>query len=77
MGLAAAVHFVAATPPSPQVDRDPFPVLLELDRGENALRDSLLAEPLACVDGHVPVPRGPGLGVALDPRAVERYRAPA
>ena len=76
VGLAAAVHFVAALPPSPQVDRVSFPTLLELDRGENALRDSLLAEPLACVDGHIVVPDGPGLGVALDWDAVERYRAP-
>ena len=60
VGLAAAVHFIAALPPSPHVDRIPFPVLLELDRGENALRDGLLREPLACIDGHVPVPRGPG-----------------
>ena len=75
VGLAAAVHFIAALPPAPHADRVPFPVLLELDRGENALRDSLLAEPLACIDGHVTVPRGPGLGIALDPDAVARYRA--
>lgn len=74
VGLAAAVHFIAALPPSPHVDRIPFPVLLELDRGENALRDRLLSEPLACVDGHVPVPRGPGLGIALDEDALARYR---
>lgn len=76
VGLAAAVHLVAALPPSPQVDRVSFPTLLELDRGENALRDSLLAEPLACIDGHIVVPDGPGLGVALDWDAVERLRAP-
>ena len=76
VGLAAAVHFIAALPPSPQVDRVPFPTLLELDRGENALRDSLLAEPLACIDGHIVVPRGPGLGIELDRDAVERHRAP-
>lgn len=77
VGLAAAVHFIASLPPSPQVDRVSFPTLLELDRGENALRDSLLAEPLACIDGHIVVPDGPGLGVALDRDAVERYRVPA
>ena len=74
VGLAAAVHFLAALPPDPHVDRVPFPALLELDMGENALRDSLLAEPLACVDGHVSVPRGPGLGVELDWDAVARFR---
>ncbi len=74
VGLAAALHFVAALPPSPHVDRAPCPMLLELDRGENPLRDSLLTAPLACIDGHLSVPRGPGLGIALDPEAVARYR---
>ncbi len=77
VGLAAAVHFLAALPPSPHVDREPFPAMLELDRGANALRDKLLAEPLACVDGHVVVPRGPGLGIELDWDAVARYSAGA
>ena len=74
VGLAAAVHFIAALPENPHVDRVPYPVLLELDQGENALRDRLLTEPLACIDGHLTVPGGPGLGVALDPDAVARYR---
>jgi D-galactarolactone cycloisomerase len=74
VGLAAAVHFLAALPPSPHTERIPHPVLLEYDRGENALRDSLLAEPIPCVDGHLTVPTGPGLGIELDADAVETYR---
>ncbi len=74
VGLAAAVHFLAATPPSPHTDRIPYPVLLEYDQGENALRDSLLAEPIPCVDGALVVPTGPGLGIELADDAVETYR---
>ncbi len=77
VGLAAAVHFIASLPPSPHTDRVPWPVLLELDQGENALRDALLTEPLQCIDGHVDVPRGPGLGIELDWDAVGRYRVGA
>ena len=75
VGLAAAVHFVASMPPSPHTDRIPHPVLLEYDRGENALRDELLTTPIPCVDGHLTVPDGPGLGIELDWDAVETYRA--
>lgn len=38
------------------------------------LDDSLLVEPLAIADGFMTVPEGPGLGVALDPEKVSRYR---
>jgi D-galactarolactone cycloisomerase len=74
VGLAAALHFLASTPPSPHTDRIPYPVLLEYDRGENALRDVLLAEPFPCVDGHLVVPTGPGLGIELNHDAVAKYR---
>ena len=50
-------------------------MLLEYDRGQCALRDDLLAAPIPCVDGHLTVPTGPGLGVELDWDAVEKYRA--
>jgi D-galactarolactone cycloisomerase len=74
VGLAAAVHFLASMPPSPHTDRIPHPVLLEYDQGENALRDSLLAKPIPCVDGALVVPTGPGLGIDLDRDAVAKYQ---
>jgi L-alanine-DL-glutamate epimerase-like enolase superfamily enzyme len=49
-------------------------MLLEYDRGENALRDDLLVEPIPCVDGHLTVPTGPGLGIELDWDVVDKYR---
>ncbi len=74
VGLAAAIHFMAAMPAWPHTDAVPYPALLEYDRGQNALRDELLTEPIPCIDGHLLVPEGPGLGVSLDWQAVERYR---
>lgn len=74
VGLAAAVHFIAALPPSPHTERVPHPVMLEYDRGKNATRDGLLTTPIPCVDGHLTVPTGPGLGVEIDWAMVEKYR---
>ncbi len=74
VGLAAAVHFLASMPASPHTDRIPHPVMLEYDRGRNALRDDLLVAPIPCIDGHLTVPTGPGLGVEIDWDMVEKYR---
>lgn len=74
IGLAAAVHFMAALIDYPHTDHVPYPRLLEYDVGDNPLRDDLLAEPLAPVRGSIPVPAGPGLGIELNPETVARYR---
>lgn len=74
IGLAAAIHFIASLPPWPHTDAVPYPVMLEYDRGDNALRDQLLATPIRCIDGNLLVPDGPGLGVELDWDAVARYQ---
>ena len=74
VGLAAALHFTSAQAPWPHTDNVPYPVLLEYDQGENALRNELLKTPIPCIDGHLTVPIGPGLGIELDWDAVEKYR---
>jgi muconate cycloisomerase len=40
-----------------------------------ALAEDLVLDPIRPVDGEVPIPDGPGLGVTLDERAVARLRA--
>ena len=64
--LAASLHFAAATANA---------LALEFDQNPNGLRDDLLKEPLAADrDGFVHLPQRPGLGIELDPAALDRYR---
>ena len=74
VGLATACHFIAALPATPHTDHPPYPLMLEYDMSDNALRTKLLKAPLRLEAGHVLLPDGPGLGVELDKDAVERYR---
>jgi D-galactarolactone cycloisomerase len=74
VGLATTCHFIAALPAGPHTDHPPFPQMLEHDMSDNALRTGLLKVPLTLDGGHVVLPDGPGLGVELDERALERYR---
>lgn len=76
IGLAAALHFMAAQPAYPAGEHIPLPAMLEYDTGDNALRDGLFTEPLHYANGALRVPQGPGLGITLDPAALKRF-APA
>lgn len=51
-------------------------ITVEIDRTGNALIDDLLATPLQIQDGEVALPPGPGLGIELNPTALERFRMP-
>jgi L-alanine-DL-glutamate epimerase-like enolase superfamily enzyme len=61
-GLAASVHFAAATPGVPYVE---FP--------GTALEAPLLAEPIRCAGGFVEPGNRPGLGADPDPAVVARF----
>lgn len=74
VGLAAALHFLAALPSYPHNEHVPWPPLLEYDVGDNALIKGIFTEPLHDADGVLTVPAGPGLGVTLDRGAVARFR---
>jgi D-galactarolactone cycloisomerase len=74
VGLATACHFIASLPAGPHTDHPPFPQMLEYDMSDNALRTELLKVPLRLDAGHILLPDGPGLGIEVDWRAVERYR---
>jgi D-galactarolactone cycloisomerase len=64
--LAASLHFAAATPNA---------LVLEFDQNPNGLREDLLKEPLtADRQGFMPLPERPGLGIELDPAALDRFR---
>ena len=68
---ATAIHLSAVSPNCPYVEYLP-PSMFE----EGLRKDLLAAEP-ALVDGLVPLPEAPGLGVELDTDAIERYLATA
>jgi len=61
-GLAATLHFAAATPDVPYVEFPP-----------GRLEAPLLAAPLACADGFVAAPDAPGLGAEPDPAVLAAY----
>jgi L-alanine-DL-glutamate epimerase-like enolase superfamily enzyme len=64
VGLAGALHLAAAAP-GPQAHGLATATMLESD---------LLRAPLAVSAGRMSVPTDAGLGVDLDPEAIERYR---
>jgi L-rhamnonate dehydratase len=47
---------------------------LEFNTSSASLLNMLCTEPIGMVDGHIPVPDGPGLGVDVDEAVIERYR---
>ena len=75
IGLAAAVHYVAALPSYPHADNVPKAPLVEYDVGANPLREALLKNPLKPIDGSIAVSDEPGLGIEIDWDAVDRYAA--
>lgn len=49
-------------------------VLVEFNTSQGPLSRAMVKEPLKLVDGHLPVPTGPGLGVEVDERTIAQYR---
>jgi len=64
VALAASVHLSAALKDS---------IVMELDTTRNPLREELLREPLQAENGYLAPPEKPGLGVELDPGALQRF----
>jgi L-alanine-DL-glutamate epimerase-like enolase superfamily enzyme len=68
ISIAAAAHLAAATPHCAFIEFLP-PALCE-----SALRKELVVDELRMVDGMIPLPTRPGLGIELDRAALERFR---
>jgi D-galactarolactone cycloisomerase len=64
VALAASVHLSASLQDC---------IVMELDYTYNPLREELLREPLELARGFLTPPEKPGLGVELDPHALERF----
>jgi D-galactarolactone cycloisomerase len=71
---AASLQLIAALPVAHHAlfAREP---ILEYDRSSHPFRRELISEPIDLVDGRVPVPSAPGLGIQIRRDALERYRA--
>ena len=65
VAFAAGLHLVSTLDVVPGRMRLPEP-LLEFDRSENPLREHITQPRFAAVDGYVPVPTAPGLGIDVD-----------
>ena len=64
VALAASVHLSAALKDC---------IVMELDYTYNPLREELLQEPFKIESGYLRPPEKPGLGVELNPQAVQRF----
>src|SRR6266849_10104263 len=67
IGIAASTHLAAASPVCPYIE------FLPAELSESPIRKSLVANEPAVVDGILPLPTRPGLGVELNRDALERY----
>jgi D-galactarolactone cycloisomerase len=74
VGQFASLQLAAALPPNPPALM-PSELLFELDRTPNPLREHLAANPPKRAGDVIDVPMGPGLGLELDRRVLERYSA--
>jgi len=72
--LAATLQLLANLPDVPH-SNVPFPLMLEYDMSENALRTELAKNPIVHKDGVVAIPQGPGLGIEINRELLTRYAA--
>ena len=70
---AASLHLIAALPVAHHSVFARAPVL-EYDRSSHPFRRELVTEPIGLVDGAVPVPQSPGLGITLRADTLDRFR---
>ena len=73
VGLAATIQFLASLPYQPPC-LIPVEPLLEFEQEQNPFRDHLAKEPIVQRAGRVKVPDGPGLGIEIDRKVIEKHR---
>jgi D-galactarolactone cycloisomerase len=75
IGLAASLQLFATLPPTP-LSLNPEEPMLEYDTSSHPFREDLIGGAISAVNGEVPVPQGPGIGVEVDREVLERYGKP-
>ncbi len=72
VALAAGLQFHAILPPAPPSHEQRSP-RLEFDQTYNPFRQEIVTKPIAHINGYVPVPQGPGLGITINRDALRTY----
>ena len=75
IGIAASLQLAAVLPPHTPPSLAPAEPVFEFDRTEHPIRQAILREPIEHRHGVLRIPEGPGLGIEIDRRALERFRA--
>ena len=75
IAIAASLQLLAVLPAHTPVSLAPLQPMLEFDRTEHPIRQSLLVQPIEHTGGIVRVPDGPGLGIEVDRDALARFKA--
>jgi L-alanine-DL-glutamate epimerase-like enolase superfamily enzyme len=68
IGIAASAHLAAVTPHCPYIE------FLPANLCDSLLRKELVADELEIVDGKIPLPRKPGLGIEVDMKALRKFQ---
>lgn len=75
IGLAASLQLMAVLPPHTPPSLAPADPVFEFDRTEHPIRQAILREPIEHQRGLLHIPEGPGLGIEIDRRALDRFAA--
>jgi L-alanine-DL-glutamate epimerase-like enolase superfamily enzyme len=67
IGIAASAHLAAITPHCPYIE------FLPANLCDSLLRKELVADELTIVNGRIPLPSKPGLGIEVDMKALRRF----
>ena len=68
IGIAASAHMAFATPVCPMIE------FLPSELCDSALRVELVDDPLQLKDGMIQLPQKPGLGIELNPDAIQKFK---
>jgi L-alanine-DL-glutamate epimerase-like enolase superfamily enzyme len=71
IGIAASAHLAVITPHCPYIE------FLPANLCDSLLRKELVADELEIIDGKIPLPRKPGLGIEVDRKALRRFEVKA
>ncbi len=72
VALAAGLQFHAILPPAPPSHEQRSP-RLEFDQTYNPFRQEIVTRPIEHINGYIPVPQGPGLGITINRDALRTY----